>query len=103
MDLDVARTRALFPSLSSGAAHFDGPGGSQTPRAVADAIARAKTLSDAAGVRLGKVVEITELTQPQPPMPMMARYEAKAAADQVPVEAGEAAYKVQVNVTFALE
>lgn len=72
-------------------------------RAVADAIARAKTLSDAAGVRLGKVVEITELTQPQPPMPMMARYEAKAAADQVPVEAGEAAYKVQVNVTFALE
>jgi cysteine desulfurase family protein (TIGR01976 family) len=47
MDLDVARTRALFPSLASGAAHFDGPGGSQTPTPVADAI-RATLLSDIA-------------------------------------------------------
>ena len=36
---DVAALRGQFPALQGGAAHFDGPGGSQTPRAVADAIA----------------------------------------------------------------
>ncbi|SCE98070.1 cysteine desulfurase family protein, VC1184 subfamily [Micromonospora viridifaciens] len=38
-EFDVAALRAQFPSLASGIAHFDGPGGTQTPRAVADAIA----------------------------------------------------------------
>ena len=36
---DIAALRAQFPSLASGIAHFDGPGGTQTPRPVADAIA----------------------------------------------------------------
>src|SRR4051812_28402678 len=36
---DVAAVRARFPALGEGAAHFDGPGGSQTPDAVADAVA----------------------------------------------------------------
>jgi len=36
---DVAALRDHFPSLASGVAHFDGPGGTQTPREVADAIA----------------------------------------------------------------
>lgn len=36
---DVERVRAQFPALSGGAAHFDGPGGTQTPAAVAHAIA----------------------------------------------------------------
>jgi cysteine desulfurase family protein (TIGR01976 family) len=35
---DVEAIRAHFPALSGGAAHFDGPGGSQTPDVVADAI-----------------------------------------------------------------
>jgi cysteine desulfurase family protein (TIGR01976 family) len=39
MTYDVAAVRAEFPALSEGAAHFDGPGGSQTPAAVADAVA----------------------------------------------------------------
>src|SRR5690606_2473396 len=38
---DVAAVRADFPQLEGGSAHFDGPGGTQTPRQVADAIARA--------------------------------------------------------------
>jgi cysteine desulfurase family protein (TIGR01976 family) len=38
---DVAAVRAQFPALSSGIAHFDGPGGTQTPRPVIDAIAQA--------------------------------------------------------------
>ncbi|QIG43676.1 cysteine desulfurase-like protein [Nocardioides anomalus] len=35
---DVAKVRAHFPALESGLAFFDGPGGSQTPRPVADAM-----------------------------------------------------------------
>ncbi|WP_367138448.1 cysteine desulfurase-like protein [Saccharothrix sp. HUAS TT1] len=38
MSYDVEAVRARFPSLASGAAHFDGPGGSQVPAAVADAV-----------------------------------------------------------------
>ncbi|NYF98540.1 cysteine desulfurase-like protein [Janibacter cremeus] len=41
--LDVAALRARFPSLSSGIAHFDGPGGTQTPAEVGEAIARTLT------------------------------------------------------------
>jgi cysteine desulfurase family protein (TIGR01976 family) len=35
---DVAAVRAHFPALYDGAAHFDGPGGSQTPTVVGQAI-----------------------------------------------------------------
>jgi cysteine desulfurase family protein (TIGR01976 family) len=38
MTLDVAAARARFPSLTAGAAYFDGPGGSQTPDTVARAV-----------------------------------------------------------------
>src|SRR5919112_4381499 len=37
-EYDVARVRACYPSLAAGGAHFDGPGGSQTPRSVAQAV-----------------------------------------------------------------
>jgi cysteine desulfurase family protein (TIGR01976 family) len=37
---DVAAVRAQFPALTAGYAHFDGPGGSQVPAPVADAVAR---------------------------------------------------------------
>ncbi len=40
---DVAAFRSGFPSLSSGIAHFDNPGGTQTPAVVGEAIARALT------------------------------------------------------------
>jgi cysteine desulfurase family protein (TIGR01976 family) len=36
--LDLEALRARFPALASGAAFFDGPGGSQTPREVIDAM-----------------------------------------------------------------
>ncbi|MFC7532464.1 cysteine desulfurase-like protein [Actinoplanes sp. GCM10030250] len=38
MAIDLTALRAHFPSLDSGLAFFDGPGGTQTPRPVADAI-----------------------------------------------------------------
>ena len=40
---DVDRIRSDFPSLAHGVAHFDGPGGSQTPTSVARAVAGAMT------------------------------------------------------------
>lgn len=39
MGYDVGRIRMRFPALSGGTAHFDGPGGSQTPDTVVDAVA----------------------------------------------------------------
>lgn len=38
MRLDVAAVRDHFPALREGAAHFDGPGGSQVPDVVGDAV-----------------------------------------------------------------
>ncbi|WP_440899514.1 cysteine desulfurase-like protein [Actinosynnema sp.] len=43
MSFDVHAFRAHFPSLTSGVAHFDGPGGTQTPRPVGEAIAATMT------------------------------------------------------------
>ena len=43
MSLDVAALRRQFPSLESGIAHFDGPGGTQTPAVVGTAIASTLT------------------------------------------------------------
>lgn len=43
MTYDVTALRAQFPALDEGAAHFDGPGGTQTPRVVAEAIAHTLT------------------------------------------------------------
>jgi len=40
---DVDRIRSCFPALAEGAAHFDGAGGSQVPRSVADAVASTLT------------------------------------------------------------
>lgn len=39
MPYDVAALRSNFPSLAAGIAHFEGPGGTQTPRQVGEAIA----------------------------------------------------------------
>ena len=45
MTYDVDSVRARFPSLATGTAHFDGPGGSQVPAVVADAVRDAMTSS----------------------------------------------------------
>src|SRR5579884_3841203 len=39
VSFDLVALRAQFPSLASGIAHFDAPGGTQTPRPVGDAMA----------------------------------------------------------------
>lgn len=74
-------------------------------RAMLDAIARARTLTEAAGVKTGKIVEISEQSyRPMPrPMAMKARSFAAAAEDSVPVQAGENTYHATVTVTFEIE
>ena len=49
MSFDVRAVRERFPALKAGYAHFDGPGGSQVPDVVADAVAR--TLTSALATR----------------------------------------------------
>lgn len=73
-------------------------------RAVADALARAKALAEAAGVRTGRVIEIADQSFAQPPRPMLQKARGFAAsADAVPVEAGENSYRATVSVTLELE
>jgi cysteine desulfurase family protein (TIGR01976 family) len=43
MTFDSGAFRARFPSLDSGIAHFDGPGGTQTPQSVGEEMARTLT------------------------------------------------------------
>jgi cysteine desulfurase family protein (TIGR01976 family) len=43
MQLDIDRVRGDFPALTDGSAYFDGPGGTQVPRQVADAVASTLT------------------------------------------------------------
>jgi len=43
MSFDVDRVRADFPALQQGVAFFDGPGGTQVPRQVAEAVAATMT------------------------------------------------------------
>ncbi|SCB57274.1 hypothetical protein GA0061105_102263 [Rhizobium aethiopicum] len=72
--------------------------------AVAEAVKKAKTLSEAAGVKLGRILEINENVPrplPQPAYRATMMKEADAAA--VPVQGGENNYTVSVTVTFAIE
>ncbi|WP_187971155.1 SIMPL domain-containing protein [Aquibium microcysteis] len=70
--------------------------------AVADAVAKARTLAEAAGVELGPILEITEMAARPQPMPYMAAKVRAEAADAVPVEAGENSYRVEVTVSFGI-
>jgi uncharacterized protein len=70
--------------------------------AVKDAIARAKTLTEAAGVKTGAIESISESRDMPPSMPMVRMAMAKE-ADSVPVEAGENRYQAQVTVTFSID
>jgi uncharacterized protein len=73
--------------------------------AMANALAKAKTLTDAAGVATGRILEISEQSYQPQPIPML-RAEmamAKGAEADVPVAAGENTYRVNVNVTFEIK
>jgi uncharacterized protein YggE len=71
-------------------------------KAVAEATAKARTLAEAAGVQLGRILEISDQAFGAQPMPIEAKAFDRVAAS-VPIEAGENAYRVQVNMTFELK
>lgn len=70
-------------------------------RAVADARARAALIAEAAGLRLGPVLEITEGAS-HAPAPMLTQRMAMA-SDAVPIAAGEVSASAQVTIIWALE
>ena len=73
-------------------------------QAMKKAVAKANTLANAAGVEVGKILEISEQSFPSYPVPMARAEMAMArSADAVPVAVGESTYKVNVNVSFAIE
>lgn len=72
--------------------------------AMQNAMAKAHTLAEAAGVKTGKILEISEQSFSPRPKPMVRAEMAMArSSDAVPVATGENTYKVMVNVAFAIE
>ncbi|MEM5520044.1 SIMPL domain-containing protein [Sulfitobacter sp. AS59] len=67
--------------------------------AVADAMARANQLADAAGVKLGDVLQMSESSQGYMPMEMKA---SQMRSMDVPIESGEVSVRAQVNMQFAI-
>lgn len=75
-------------------------------KAMENAMAKAKVLTETAGAKLGTVLEINETSNFQESVPMyrnkMVAMAAPASADQVPVSAGENSYNVNITVKFAI-
>jgi hypothetical protein len=72
--------------------------------AMKDAIEKANTLANAANIKLGKILSITESSRSARPMPMMkASFVAEAMSDAMPVAAGENSYSVIVNVEWEID
>lgn len=73
-------------------------------KAMKNAIAKATTLSSAAGVSLGRILSINEQSSMPRPMPMaQARMVTKDFAESaVPVQGGENSYRVNVTVSWEI-
>ena len=67
--------------------------------AVADARARAELLATAAGVKLGRVLSISEGSAPMDPVPM---FRAEASAAPVPVAGGELGLSANVTIFYQI-
>jgi len=72
--------------------------------AVKDALARAKILAEAAGVKAGRILEISEQSFTPGPVPMARAERMMAVSDAaVPVATGENSYRVTVSLAVAIE
>jgi len=72
-------------------------------RAVRDAISRADTLAAAAGVKRGRLLEVSEQSYNPRPVPMMEMAMSRGVDAAAPVAAGENTYKVSVSMTYAID
>ncbi|MBI4328730.1 MAG: SIMPL domain-containing protein [Chloroflexi bacterium] len=83
----------------------EGPQAEARTKAVKDAVSRARSMAEAAGVKLGRLVYLSE-SGGGSPVPMARAEGAFALADKAaptPVEIGELEVTVQVQAVFALE
>jgi len=72
--------------------------------AVADAMAKARTIADAAGVHLGRILSINEGFASPLPMPVTAiGFARAAAAAPTPVAAGEQTVSVSVSILYEID
>lgn len=75
-------------------------------KAMENAMEKAKILTETAGAKVGRVLEITEYVNNGRPMPMartkMIAMAAEPASDSVPLSAGENSYNVNVTVKFEI-
>ncbi len=73
-------------------------------RAVQEAMAKARTLAQAAGVELGGILELSEQNFHSRPMPMAKMaMDAESYGGELPIAAGENSYNVSVNLTVAIQ
>ncbi|MFM9864854.1 MAG: SIMPL domain-containing protein [Micropepsaceae bacterium] len=73
-------------------------------KAVADARAKAELYAEAAGVSLGRVVQISESSSITPPIPMYRmRVEATAADASVPIAAGQQTVSANISITYEIQ
>ena len=72
--------------------------------AMKDAMAKADTLAEAAGVKTGRLLEISEQSfKPRPVAMANAGMAMARSADTVPVATGENTYKVTIEVSYAID
>lgn len=73
-------------------------------KAVADARAKAELYAEAAGVSLGRVIQISESSAITPPMPMMRMAVETASADaSVPIAAGQQTVSATISITYEIQ
>lgn len=73
-------------------------------QAVKEAVKKANTLAEAAGIKTGKILEISEQSFSPSPAPLArADLMMSRSAESVPVASGENSYRVVVNITFGIE
>ena len=102
LDTAVADGANTFNGLSFGLSDPAPALDAARKAAVADARRKAQMMADAAGVKLGRILEMSENTGYSAPAPMF-RDAKMAMAQSVPVAGGEVSHEVTVSITWALE
>jgi uncharacterized protein YggE len=99
LDASVADGANTLNGLTFGLANPEPVLDEARKEAVANARAKAELLAEAAGVKLGKIVSISETAAYQPPMPMF-RQDAAFAAP--PVQGGELGMTASVSIFYEI-
>ncbi|WP_019218909.1 SIMPL domain-containing protein [Bartonella florencae] len=72
-------------------------------KAIAEAIEKAKTIAQAADVKLGRIIEINENNDHHYPMPRLMRRAADTSYEDTNFSAGELSYSVSVTMVFSID